>query len=274
MDIYSEITDRLVKEMEGGEIPWLKPWLATGAAISHATGKPYSLLNQFLLGRPGEYLTYKQAIEEGGNVRKGEKSRMVVFWKWIKEKDEETGEEREIPFLRYYNVFHVDQCEGIKPKYERKPETPATPCEAAEAIANEYITREGITLKTNGCNAYYAPAADTIVVPNMEVFEETAEYYSTLFHEMVHSTGHSKRLARIADVAAFGSETYSKEELVAEIGSATLVHHVGLETPASFRNNAAYIQNWLKALKNDKRLIVSAAGKAEKAVNMILNVAP
>ena len=116
-DIYAEITSRMISEMENGIIPWQKPWMACGAAISHTTGKPYSLLNQMLLGRAGEYLTYKQVQQEGGYVRKGEKAHMVVFWKWIDKEDEETGEVTQIPFLRYYNVFHVDQCEGIKARF-------------------------------------------------------------------------------------------------------------------------------------------------------------
>ena len=114
MDIYSEVTNRIMEQMEQGIIPWQKPWVACGKAISRTTGKPYSLLNQMLLGRPGEYLTFKQCQEAGGKVKKGKKSSMVVFWKWIEQEDEETGEKKEIPFLRYYNVFHIDQCEGLR----------------------------------------------------------------------------------------------------------------------------------------------------------------
>lgn len=124
-----------------------------------------------------------------------------------------------------------------------------------------------------GDRAYYRPATDTVVLPIRKQFMSTAEYFSTAFHELVHSTGHKSRLDRLDRVAAFGSEDYSKEELIAEIGAAALVNHTGLETPDSFRNNAAYIQNWLQVLKDDKRFIVSAAGKAEKAVNLILGTA-
>ena len=115
MDIYSEVTSRIIAEMEKGIIPWEKPWIASGNCVSHATGKAYSLLNQMLLGRPGEYVTFNQCQQEGGKVRKGEKAKMVVFWKWIEQEDEETGEVEQVPFLRYYNVFHLDQCEGIAP---------------------------------------------------------------------------------------------------------------------------------------------------------------
>lgn len=271
MDLYAEITNRLVTEMEKGIIPWKKPWMAAGAAISHTTGKPYSLLNQMLLGRAGEYLTFKQVQTEGGYVRKGEKSSLCVFWKWIDKENEETGEVTQIPFLRYYNVFHIDQCEGINAKYTKKLTETASPNDAAETLIAEYIDREGVIIENQEGNAaFYQPALDRIVLPLMKQFEETAEYYSTAFHEMVHSTGHMKRLARIDSTANFGSESYSKEELVAEIGSAALVHQTGLETCDSFRNSTAYIQGWLSALKNDKRFIVSAATKAEKAVNYIL----
>ena len=135
----------------------------------------------------------------------------------------------------------------------------------------EYVAREGVTVEhQEGNAAYYAPVLDKVVLPLMKQFADSAEYYSTAFHELTHSTGHVSRLARIDSPAAFGSESYSKEELIAELGASALVHHCGLETPNSFRNNTAYIQNWLSVLKNDKRFIVSAAGKAEKAVNFIL----
>ena len=274
MDIYSEVTNRIMEQMEQGIIPWQKPWVACGKAISRTTGKPYSLLNQMLLGRPGEYLTFKQCQEAGGKVRKGEKSQMVVFWKWIETEDEETGEKKEVPFLRYYNVFHIDQCEGVAAKHTTETAFPdgAAADDAAQTIINDYLNREGVRLHHNeGDRAFYRPSADEIVLPLMKQFRSTAEYYSTAFHEITHSTGHEKRLNRLEKIAFFGSDAYSKEELVAEIGAAALVSHAGLETSSSLRNNAAYIQNWLSVLKEDKRFIVSAAGKAEKAVNLILN---
>ncbi len=273
MDIYATITDRMIADMESGEIPWRKPWMASGLAISHSTGKPYSLLNQMLLGRAGEYLTFAQVKQENGYVRKGEKSSIITFWKFIEKEDEETGETVQIPFLRYYNVFHIDQCENIKPKYTKELTETANPDETAEAIISDYTAREGVMIEhEQGNRAYYQPATDKVVLPLMKQFAESAEYYSTAFHELTHSTGHVSRLARIDSPAAFGSESYSKEELIAELGASALVHHCGLETPNSFRNNTAYIQNWLQVLKNDKRFIVSAAGKAEKAVNLILGV--
>ena len=271
-DIYAEITSRMISEMENGVIPWQKPWMACGAAISHTTGKPYSLLNQMLLGRAGEYLTYKQVQQEGGFVKKGEKAHMVVFWKFLQVKDEETDELKEVLFLRYYNVFHLDQCEGIAAKHAQVNPNPANPDQTAESIIEAYITREGVKLNhTEGDRAFYQPSTDSITLPLMAQFTETAEYYGTAFHEMVHSTGHTKRLNRLDKCAAFGSEIYSTEELVAEIGSASLLATLGIETGDTLTASAAYIKNWLKALKNDKRMIVSAASRAEKAVALILN---
>ena len=182
--------------------------------------------------------------------------------------NEETGEVEQIPFLKYINVFHISQCEGIAAKHMQTNPNPASPDAAAEAIITEYVKREGVRLEHRaGDSAFYNPSQDCIVLPMLAQFTETAEYYGTAFHEMVHSTGHAKRLARLDTTANFGGEEYSKEELVAEIGSAALVHHAGLETPQSFTNSTAYVQNWLQVLKNDKRFIVSAPGQIRKSHN-------
>jgi len=274
-DVYQEVTDRIIAQLEQGVIPWHKPWAGSSAnlAISRETGKPYSLLNQLILGKPGEYLTFNQVQKAGGRIRKGEKASFVVFWKWI-EVDDELNEQKKkkVPFLRYFNVFHIDQCEGVSPKHEQQmPKHPAQPFAAADAIITDYLNRSGVKLvHEEGDRAFYRPSCDSVTLPLMEQFAEASEYYGTAFHELTHSTGHESRLNRLAKCAFFGGEEYSKEELVAEIGAAALVNHVGLETESSFRNAAAYIQSWLKALKNDKRMIVSAAGQAEKAVRLIL----
>ena len=274
MDIYAEITSRIIAQMEQGTIPWKKPWVGSSSAVSYTTGKPYSLLNQMLLGEPGEYITFRQCQQAGGFVRKGEKSRMVAFWKWIEQEDEETGEIQSIPFLRYYNVFHIRQCENIQSRRLVLPAEHAAADRTADAIIRDYTAREAVRLhRSTGDRAFYRPSDDSVTVPGIARFPNTAEYYSTIFHELTHSTGHAKRLNRIEKTAFFGSEAYSKEELVAEIGAAALVNHAGLETASSFRNSTAYIQNWLQVLRNDKRFIVSAAGRAEKAVRLILGQA-
>ena len=287
MDISAEITNRIVTELEKGNIPWQKPWTGVrSGAISHSTGRPYSLLNQLILGLPGEYLTFNQCKQEGGKVKKGSKAKMVVFWKPIpvevKDSDGKTilGDDGKplnetIPFLKYFQVFHIDDCEGIKPRFDADvPMNDVQPDDAAELAIEEYLQRSGVTMRhLRSDEAYYSPSSDTVVLPLREQFHSAAEYYGTAFHELTHSTGHAKRLARLTKPAAFGGTEYSKEELVAEIGAATLLNEFRLETAGSFKNNAAYIQNWLQALKNDKHMIVSAAGKAEKAVNMILGIA-
>lgn len=281
-DLYQEITDRILSQLEAGVVPWHKPWAVSGCAVSHVNGKPYSLLNQFLLGEPGEYITFKQCQQEGGKVKKGAKSRMVVFWKMLnrpvkdKEGNERTGKDgkplfESIPYLQYYNVFHIADCEDIKAKHPM-PDGAETHADA-QAILDGYIARSGVTLvHLEQDRAFYRPSEDKIVLPTRAQFHSTGEYYATAFHEATHSTGHPSRLNRLDKQAHFGNEEYSKEELVAEIGSAMLIARSGLESEGGFNNSVAYIQSWLKALKNDKRMIVSAAGKAEKAANYILGV--
>ena len=221
-DLYQEITDRIITELENGIIPWHRPWIGNSYAISHSTGKPYSLLNQLILGRPGEYLTFKQVQDEGGKIKKGEKASVVVFWKFIETEDKETGEKKEIPYLRYFSVFHISQTEGIKAKYTiaEYPDN-AKADETVDAIIADYLNRSGVTLThEEGNRAYYKPSDDCVVLPTREQFADTAEYYSTAFHELAHSTGHESRLNRLTKTAAFGSEEYSKEELIAEISAA------------------------------------------------------
>ena len=273
-DVYSVVTDRIIRQLESGIIPWRKPWTGIqGGAYSGTTGKPYSLLNQMILGKPGAYFTFNEMAKRGGKIRKGEKASMIVFWKQVKlsETDPTTGELKEkiVPMLRYYNVFHVDQIDGIT------IDTPAPvehePITEAEAIINNYTAREGLTIQHQlGNEAFYSPLRDCIVLPLMEQFTDTAEYYSTTLHECVHSTGHKSRLNRLKTTAHFGNDDYSKEELVAEIGAAALVNYTGIETGKTLKNSAAYIQSWLRALKNDKRLIVGASAAAQKAVDYIL----
>jgi len=283
--VYQIVTDRIIAQMEQGIIPWNKPWHGSPrGAVSHSTGRPYSLLNQFLLTRPGEYATFNQIKAAGGKVKKGEKSSVVVFWKQVKvkcEPDPETGEERTkfVPMLRYYNVFNLDQCEGIEPKYYHPGEINDSidPIEEAETVIDGYLQRSGVKFQNDKLSdrAYYSPAMDAVVVPMLEQYSNPNEYYSTTFHELTHSTGHKTRLDRFTTgaAAAFGGEEYSKEELVAELGSTYLMNHCGINTAGTERNSAGYLQGWLRALKNDQKMIVSAAGRAEKAANMIIGEA-
>ena len=191
------------------------------------------------------------------------------------EKENENGEKviKQIPLLRYYNVFHISQVDGVEPKEQLKI-SELEPIEEAEKIKTEYMNRERLKIFEKVTNkAFYTPTFDYIEVPCKEQYQNIEEFYSTLFHEMIHSTGHKNRLDRLETGASahFGSETYSKEELVAELGSATLVNMLGIETEKSFKNSSGYIQDWLQVLKNDNKFIVSASSKAEKAVKYILN---
>lgn len=275
-NVYQMVTDRIIAELEKERIPWRKCWSGTrSGAYNRITKKPYSLMNQMLLGQSGEWATYKQWQELGGHIRKGEKASFVTFWKI--QQVEETNEDgetvtKQIPLLRYYNVFHISQVDGVEPL--EKPElNTVEPIAEAERIKEAYKEREHIQIKEIVSNdAFYSPASDYIQVPCREQYKEANEFYSTLFHEMIHSTGHKCRLNRLTTGAnaRFGSQVYSKEELCAELGSAIILNQLGIETPQTFKNSAAYIQNWLQVLKNDNKFIVSAASKAEKAVNYIM----
>lgn len=279
--VYEMVTDRIINQLENGVIPWKKPWTGIkSGAYNRISKKSYSLLNQMLLQHDGEYATFKQWQDLGGHVRKGEKSEIVVFWK-IQPVEEEmedgTKEVRQIPLLRYFNVFHISQVDGVEP-LSKDAFNDIEPIEKAENILRDYWTREDITVEhIAGDNAYYSPTCDLIHLPLFEQFTDSNEYYSTAFHESVHSTMKESRCNRAEDrkgkLVAFGSDEYSKEELVAEIGSASLMNIIGIETKKSFRNSSAYIQNWLSVLKNDVKFIVSASSKAEKAVDYILGEA-
>jgi len=281
------VTDRIVEQMSKGEIPWQKPWVGgTGVAISYTSRKAYSFLNQLLLGKPGEWLTWKQIETLKGTVKKGAKSRFVVFYQMaeFKEENEETGEVKikKVPILKWYRVFHIDDTEGIDSKIEKVEANPdITPIEEAERVITDYVERErtatGFTFINDreSASAYYSPFRDEVVVPMLSQYAIPEEYYSTTFHELTHSTMHEKRCDRRNEnkVAAHGDSNYSREELVAELGAAMLCNRIGIEAEKAFKNSVAYIQSWMKALKNDPKMIVWASGRAEKAAKYILNEA-
>ena len=286
IDLYEKVTDKIIEQMEQGRIPWQQPWKGGMQAISHSSGKAYSFLNQMLLGfKGGEWLTFNQCKKEGGSIRKGEHSSTVVFWQtsYLKNMtvEDADGTEKTVkilvnshPILKSFQVFHISQCEGIKPRFETEIDTPAEnldPIEAAENVVGLYFNREQCRLYVEeSAGAFYRPADDTVHVPLLSQYAIAEEYYSTLFHEMTHSTGHTSRLNRLTKVAAFGSQTYSREELVAEMGAAFMLAKLGIDCEKAFTNSVAYLQGWLRALKNDKKMIVVAAGKAEAAVEYIL----
>ena len=278
MDIYSIVTNRIIEQLDKGYIPWKKPWAnCLNGTFNRISRKPYSLLNQILLIHDGEYATFRQWSEIGGRVKKGEKAEIVVFWKIqeVPEKNESGEIElKKVPILRYYNVFHISQVANVLP-LEGTEDFNTEPIERAEETLHNYVHREGIRLQIGESDrAFYRPSDDSITIPAITQFEQAEEYYSTAFHECSHSTLKACRCDREADnkTAYFGNEEYSKEELVAEISSAAILHSIGIETPETFQNSCAYIQNWLHVLHNDKRFVVSAAGKAEKAARYILGI--
>jgi len=277
--VYQYVTEKIISELQKGNIPWQKNWKGQ-KAINYITRKEYKGINILLLPYPGEYITFKQVQQLGGNVKKGEKANMIIFYKWLeKEIENEDGEKdvANIPFLRYYNVFHISQCEGIESKLEIfTPENENNILEQAEQIIKDYVNREGIkyNIIIGSDRAYYTPAKDEVVLPDIKQFDSSESFYSTAFHELTHSTGHQNRLNRqtITKDHKFGSQDYSREELVAEIGSCFLNNQIGIDNSNVFKNSVAYLQGWLKALKDDARLITVASGQAQKAVNYILDV--
>lgn len=273
-DIYAAITNQIIEDLEKGIIPWRRTWsTAKQGCFSYTSKKRYSVLNTLLLGaESGEYVTFKGAQDAGGYVRKGEKARTVVFWSMLNKKaenDEET--DKTIPYLREYKVFNINQCEGITPHDEFvRAHYENCADEEAEKVIKDYVNRSGITFNaTETNNAYYSLAQDSVVIPARHQYQNSEEYYATAFHELAHSTGAEKRLNRL-EKGTFASESYSREELVAELASAFLMNICGLDSAATFENSEAYIAGWLSALRNDKRLVVSAASRAEKAVALIL----
>lgn len=269
--VYELITQKIIEKLEKGVIPWKQPF-SNYRAVNWRTQRPYRGINVLLL-EPGEYATFKQIKESGGKVKKGEKSHIVVFWRLLeKEKTNDEGETEitKIPLLRYYRVFEINtQCEGLKSK-RKIIEHEHDPIQEAEEILSNFEDCPRITNRPVG--AWYKPKIDLVNVPDKKEFISIHEYYSTLFHELIHSTGHESRLNRdgVVNVNKFGSEDYSKEELVAEIGASMLCGVAGIENE-TIDNSASYIQSWLRMLKNDHTLIVKASQQAQKACDYILH---
>jgi len=275
-DVYGIVNDRIIEHLENGVIPWQQPWTEAGLPKNLVTGKNYRGINVWLLNTlnysQNSFLTFKQVKDLDGSVKKGEKAQVVVFWKWVEKENKETGEKEKAPILRYYKVFNIDQCAGI-PKEKLPPvvEKNNKPLETCEKIVNEMPKCPDIRHKEH--SAFYNKSEDFVNVPRMEAFKDSESYYSTLFHELVHSTGHNERLNRkeLITNKAFGSEDYAREELTAEMGASYLKSYAGIPIK-KLENNAAYIQSWLKRLKEDKRFIVHASAQAQKATDYILNI--
>lgn len=278
MNVAEIITAKIIEKLEQGIIPWRKPWKSLGAPRSfdgHNYRGSNLLLTTMAPYRDPRWITIKRLNELGGHVKKGEHATPVIYWDWLEvEKEGETGDETEakrIPFMRYYRVFNVEQTEGweIPPLEANSKPNDWTPIEDCEAIVAGMPSKPEI--KT-GNAAFYRPMEDSVTVPALADFDSPEEYYSALFHELGHATGHAYRLNRegITTGAHFGTGTYSKEELVAELTSAFLCGEAGI-SPAVVDNQAAYIQNWLKVLKADSRAVIIAAQQSQRAMDFILN---
>ena len=274
-NVYEIVTDQIVRQLEQGVAPWRKPW-RTEAPCNLVSGKPYRGINVFLLASQGYesryWLSYNQAAKLGGQVKKGEHSSIVTFWNIGEEKikrDAEGTERKSRPFLlKFYRIFNICQTEGIAEKLGLGTSTHRVAsigqCEAiVKGMPNAPRTEQSD-------RAWYRPSTDTVGMPARGLFNSPEEYYSTLFHELTHSTGHASRVGRegIEQLNAFGSESYSKEELVAEMGAAMLCGITGIEQK-TLGNSAAYLKSWINVLKSDSRMVVSAASQAQKAADYI-----
>ncbi|WP_407458143.1 ArdC family protein [Fibrobacter sp.] len=261
------------------QLPWTQPWFGSSAPISFQSGKRYSFLNTLLLeGEPSEFITWNQIQKQpNAHLRKGSKGHRVFFYSTFdKTETDKDGNTiiRQVPFLKCYTVFNVDDCDGISRRWQPKiANTTNTPIEVAETIVNNYISRNNIQIKHDRSEAFYSVRHDFINIPELSNFRSSEDYYSTLLHEIIHSTGHKTRLGRFKDgdsSSPFGSPSYSREELVAEMGASFLLNQLGIANSRTLEQNAAYIKNWIKALNNDYTLISVAAGRAERAVEYVL----
>lgn len=278
--VHNIITEQIIKQLEKAieskaSLPWRKPWTidSSGLPMSLNTGKPYRGINSLMLGfspfTSAYWLTAKQVKARGGSINRGESYSPVIFFNWIESKD---GSGDKFPMLRFYKVWNVEQCEGIDyPKPETVVKTSIERISSADKLVKEYIGKPPVKPSSQ---ASYSPSADTVQMPPIETFESSEFYYSTLFHEFVHSTGHENRVNRktITELNRFGSHEYSKEELIAELGASILCQHCGIDNDDTRGNSLAYIRGWIKALKDDVTLAVKAGQQAQKAVDHILGV--
>lgn len=282
-DIYEKVTGKIIADLEKGELTWIKPWSGCNMdgkiirPLRH-NGVPYSGINILMLWAAAVeagfsspfWMTYRQAQELGAQVRKGEKSSLVVYANTITRTEEGkdgTEEERTIPFMKGYAVFNASQIDGLPDHYAATPETIIDPQQRI-AHADAFFAATGADIRHGGNSAHYSGGADHVQMPMFEAFRSPEAYYATLAHELTHWTKHPKRLDREFGRKRWGDEGYAREELVAELGAAFLCADLSL-TPEPGADHAAYIQNWLKVLKEDKRAIFSAASYAQRAADYL-----
>lgn len=271
-DIYQQVTDKILAQLESGVVPWVKPWQDAqpngGRPYNAISGKPYRGINTALLFAPqfssNAWMTFKQAKEIGANVRKGEKGSMIVFFKpWtVADKNDPEGKERTIPILRSFHVFNIEQIENLPAKFQPAKVDPKPEFERlqhAEMLLAQAIITHG------GDRAFYRPSTDSITLPQPGQFNSQADYYAAALHELTHWTGHPSRCNREFG-KRFGDTAYAREELVAEMGAAFLCGIVGIDAKLQ---HVAYLQSWIEVLKADKRAIVMAASAAQKAADYV-----
>ena len=288
--LAEKVTAEMIAALEAGAAPWVQPWSSAGAARNYGSKRAYTGFNQFYLSYLGRhysapyYLTFKQAKELGGSVKKGETSIPVIYW-LVKPKgtrtttNEATGQKEEeytkgvfIPYV--YHVFNIDQVEGIDFEIPELSHSPNNALEMCEDIVSKMPLAP--ERRTAGSSAYYVPALDFVSMPPITLFKSSEAYYSTLFHEFVHATGHPSRLDRFSkDKAELPNDTraqlYGKEELVAEMGAAILCGSAGIANESTQKESASYLQGWINTLKGDNTLLIYAAARASKAAAFILN---
>lgn len=280
---YEVVTERLIERLEAGTAPWRQPWVAGAEIGSHCnltTRKPYRGINAIMTGLQGfpspYWLSFKQASEIGAHVRKGERGTPVLWFSMFKKEEVQPNGEvkgHTIPVVKWSTVFNLSQIDGLSPRLLEltKPATekPFEPIEECERVVRD-MPDAPIIVEGREQRAFYMPACDAVNMPARGSFETPASFYATLFHELGHSTGHAKRLDReLSKVNLFGSHAYSKEELVAEMTSAFLCGHAGIDT-VTLDNSAAYLAGWIRVLRGDSKLAVQAASAAQKAADFIL----
>lgn len=284
-DLYQTVTNKIIEGLQKGAIPWQKPWKGGGHPVNFISKKPYRGINALLLWLDMQergytqpyYLTFKQVSNKGGKVKKGAQSQLVIYWNFLHRKTEEIGPDgkpkvRKIALLKYYRVFNIEQTEGLKYDSNTQALTEFQKIEQCEKIVSGYATRPQIN-HSGLARACYSPSRDAVTMPEQRAFISEEEYYSTLFHELVHSTGHEKRLDReeLAQHDGFGGHNYSKEELTAEIGTAFLCTLTGIDNK-TLDNSQAYINSWIQALRNDEKMVVMASARAQRAVDYMLGI--
>ena len=278
-DIYEIITARFIDQLKRGTVPWQKPWMGVQNIVSK---KPYRGINSLILGgsdfQSPYWLTFKQAHDLGGNIKKGEKSTPVIYYKLFEKRDDygnmilgSNGRPTRIPFIRWSNAFNLDQTEGIEAPAQTPTQEVIQPLDKAAKIVSEAKT---CPIYHTGFAAVYSPTEDVIRMPAQKTFRSPESYYQTLFHEMTHSTGHASRLDRegVTLPIRFGSERYSKEELIAELGASFLSNEAGILNQVQFDNSAAYLGSWIEKFQNDPRMIFTASSQAQRSTDFILGI--